>query len=103
MIDYSFPRIQKWFHKRTEKQKGDLWFVVSLITYFMIYLLIGKNPFSFLSVIPALCFIKAGLYWWIDSSQRKLRPLFKKILLILFVLWLILLSIELILRFTRLV
>ena len=100
MINLPFSRIQEWFRKRTDRQKGDLWFIISVINYLLIYLLIGKSLFSFLSVIPAICFIKAGLYWWTEPSQRKISPIFKKILFVMFVIWLVFLAIELILRFT---
>jgi len=99
MVNRIFSRTQKWFYRATDEQKSWIYLIISVLGSCFIYLII-KNEFSLLYVIPALFLIKARLCGWTEPADRKMRPIFKKILLVMFILWFILLMIELILRFT---
>jgi len=98
MVKPILPRIQRWLIRRTDNQKGWICFAISFVGTYLIYFVI-KSGFSLLYIIPSLFLAKSYIYW-IEPPQRKIRPIFKKILFVMFILWLILLMIELILRFT---
>lgn len=98
MVNRIFSPIQEWFTKKTDDQKGWICLIISVLVSCIIYFII-KNEFSSLYFISAMFIVRARLYW-IRPYERKIRPIFKKILFVMFILWLILLTIELILRFT---
>lgn len=92
MIKQILYDIGSRFQKRTDTQKAYLWLVTFFLVYYFIYLLV-KKTFTLLYVIPLICFIK-GFTYWLSPSQRKIRPTLKKILFVMFTLWIILLGVE---------
>lgn len=87
----------KWFKNRTDRQKGYLWWVASLLSYYLIYFLVKKTV-SFLIVIPLLFFVRAGAYWFCEPSERKIRFGFKIVLFILLIILFFFLLVEFYLR-----
>ena len=99
MIKQIIYRTSNLIRKMTDTQKAYLWIIASLLVYYFLYFLLRKT-FSFLYVIPLACFIKGFLYWQ-PPYKREIKPIFKKTLVVMFILWLILLIIEFYLRISH--
>lgn len=87
--------LREQFQNRTDNQKGWILFAVGMLLSYMFRVLFQM---TLLYVISSLCIIWAGVYWFLAPDKRLIRPIFKKILLVLFILWLILLGVEFYLR-----
>lgn len=98
MIKNVICGIKKRYGQKTDVQKAYLCIAVSFMTYYFFYLSV-KKAFTFLYVIPLIYFVKAFIYWQ-PIQQRKINPIIKKIIFIMFISWLTLLIIELSLRLT---
>ena len=97
MTGHAVNSIISWFKARTNNQKGWLYFATSFLITYLIYFIL-KSGFSLLYVIPLIFFVKAHIYWSCTPPEASIRPVFKKILFIMFILWIILLGIEFYLR-----
>lgn len=55
----------------TDNKKGTLCFIISLILAGVIYFL-TKKEVSALYLIPGLFLILAGIFWFVEPSERKI-------------------------------
>lgn len=95
MIKQTVHFLRGWFKNRTDDQKGWISFAFGVLLSYIFRVLFQM---TLLYVISSLFIIWGGIYWFLDPAKRHIRPIFKKILLVMFTFWLIFLVVEFYLR-----